>query len=416
MATNKKLTLPSFEKFIFLLGIVLLLIATALVFSFPDITRSQFLTLVTLLSLSSAMIISQIPGAINIELPIGVKAAGAIAFGIFVFYLLYDKYDTLATRHDPEDVDCIYPPVDVAILCSGNNDYNRTILVSFLNNLDQKLPIKHKRCLRYVVRYGPGLPIDGDGVEQQYDDAIFRLTEIKHFDYFVAIGTAAAISFNKFINKNQKYKDGNLIFLGVTDPIESELVVSLEQRNESSNVGGVAYCGNYEMLPAKIHQLFPDRKLIYIYSADYRQDEQIAKRIAESKLAKENILIIKKLNRPPKDGDFNDQSAVYFSWETIEEMFASERFEILEKITYLVSTTSIHAEQGIVPFAVSTSDIEIGRKGVEIISRSLDGESLGKIDVYIPKWITLANCEKAQSKGILRKDYINIVKEKFECD
>jgi hypothetical protein len=309
--------------------------------------------------------------------------------------------------------DCLYPKLKLVILCSGNTDYTRSITTSLINSLQPILPTKHKRCLYYDIHYGPRQPYDS--VKQEYlnEVANFIKRDVQ-YDYYISIGTAASLAIRDYFKLNN-IVDKKFIFLGVTDPVACGLVSRMKNRNETNNTGGVAYCGNFEELPARVHELYPKNKMEYIYWDAYPQDAQIADRISHTNFITDSLLILKKLDRLPTLEDLSDTSLVYFSWVTMENMFESQNIEMLLKVKNLVSTTQTHAVQGLVPFAISTSDNEIGKKGAALISENLSSKgNLGKTDVFIPDWKVYSNCRTARQKGI-KSNIIQLADEKFDC-
>ena len=258
---------------------------------------------------------------------------------------------------------------------------------------------------------------------KQYKEKTENIFGSQPYDYYVSIGTPASLAMKAYLDSN-KITNKKFIFLGVTDPVACGLVTSLEFRSDNDNIGGVAYCGNFELLPARIHQIFPDRKLIYIYNSLYPQDEQLANQL-QNRLSKtfirDGTLSILKLNRNPIVSDFTNKEAIYFSWGTLESLFDTNWGDVLSKIPYIVSTTKTHAERGLVPFAVSTSDEEIGNKGADLLIDNLTKKTnLGSSNIYVPIWRVYYNCKMAEKKGISLTVMNSLLKREtdkgFDCD
>ncbi len=410
-------------KQLLITGLIILFIATIVVFTVEFNKLLQYHVVILALSLASAMIVSQIPNVVfDIKLPVGVNATGSLGFATLIFWLLYSKtdIDTISKGQPLSNEvinsstfndDCKYPKVKISILCSANDDYNRTILIHLLNALEQTLPVNHKKCLSFVVRYWNGSPYDST-TKVNY----FKLIESSYqddTDYYVSIGTSASIAYKTFFKDNDLLNKKKLIFLGVTDPIGSGLVNSLTNRNEQYSIAGVSYCGNFEMLPILIQRIYPDDKLVYIYNKRNLQDKQIGDKIKNMPMVQDKILTIKELDREPIINDFEDNNVVYFSWLTVENMFRNQSYEEIYKIDKLVSTTATQVEQGLVPFAVTTSDSEIGRKGAQIISSNLEGVPLKKMDIFVPEWKIYVNCKKANVKNIPQSS-INLASIKID--
>ena len=403
------------------IGLFLLVLTLTIVFTLDFNKLIQYHVVILILSLSSAMIISQIPDVVfDLKLPIGVNAAGSIGFSTLIFYLFYTKTDeyfppaqipsNIPVELSSNSDNCTYPKVKISILCSDNDDYNRVILIHLLNALEAKLPAKHRKCLNFIVRYGSGVPFDSTSKQNYF--SLIESAYHKDTDYHVAIGTGASIAYKTYLREKNLLRNSKFVFLGVTDPIGSGLVNSLTDRNEGTEIAGVAYCGNFERLPLKVQELYPDDKMIFIYNKAYLQDKQLADEIKNLPLVAEGKLKIKELDRQPLLSDFSE-NAVYFSWETVEHMFKNQSYEIIYKIDKLVSSTATQVEQGLVPFAVTTSDQTIGREGAKIISQNLDGKKLKSMDIFIPKWEVYANCKKALDRKI-PKTLIRIANTKFD--
>ena len=387
-------------------GLGLLLLTLTLGFYYKAPTDIQRYLILICASLGAGLIVSQINGIFNIKLPLGITATGSIGVMVMVFYLGKDLVKIQPGPKDDEsfksfDTDCVYPKAKFAIFCSANNDYNRNILISFINGLEERLPINNKKCVYYITKWGSGRPFDSASVRESYQSQIKELYFKEKFDYYVAIGTQAAIVLKDFLTNEKILTDKKFVFLGVTDPIASGIVEDVENRKENLNIGGVAYCGNYDEFPIKVSQLYPGKKLCFMYDKSYPQDEHLAKRLENSEINRSGRLQVISLDRFPNSNDFADTSRVYFSWMTFETMFGNEGIETLKGVKYLVSSTASQSEQGVVPFAVTTSDQEIGKKGAELISNvEKNNIKLGQADIIFPKWRVYVNVREARDRHI----------------
>ena len=359
----------------------------------------------SILAIGVAIAVSQVPVFINIKLHNGVTAGGAAAFAAMIYFfnpataspaglVLLDSTD--AGRNIP---DCNNQKINIAIFTGGNVDYTRAIKTFFLNTLQPKMNFFYNKCLYYEDYYvSPEIKNDSDLIDQVARTNILN----RDFQYYVAIGTSAAVALRKFFRQKQ-IVGRKMIFLGVTDPVACGLVNTVTNRKENTNIAGVAYCGDFEDLPARIHRFYPHDTLVYIYNTANLQDEQIAQRLKNTPLAQDKLLEIKRLEgRYPDANDFADGNKVYFSWMTLETFFSTENVSIIRNIPKIVSTTQTHSELGLIPLAVSTSDEEIGKAGADLLLKSLKEPSLnlGNLDVYVPKWKTYVNRNKAIEKGL----------------
>lgn len=371
----------------------------------------------TFLATGTALLTSQVPGMMRIKLANGISAAGGFAFGVMVFLIdpssvAKDKTVAIDQSFLP---DCNSTKLKLIVVVGGNTDYTRAIKTYFLNTLQPLLNYKLNKCLYYEDYY------ISSSVNDTATDAKSSITRVTNrldtepYDYYISIGTSASIFLKTYL-KNKNFTRKKMIFLGVTDPIGSNLVTTLTERDEITNISGVAYAGNFEKLPIMINKYFPKKKLVYIYNMHMTQDQQIGESLSHNPLTVDDkTLTVRALDRDPVLQDFQDTSKVYFSWITLENFFSTEQVKILKNIPYIVSTTKTHAELGLVPVAISTSDEEIGKAGAAMIIKSLGASSvyLGKEDIVIPKWQAYVNCRLSVHKGIDADAIPNA--QKFDC-
>jgi len=217
-------------------GVLLLLTAVAIIFVFDGIDSEvndlKYVSVKLVLAISAALIVSQLPGTLKINLPVGITSSGAIGFAVLVFLVLPSESVNADEKVNSALGECSYPIVNIAILSSGNVDYTRNIKTSFLNSLHTLLPIKAKHCLNYSEYFGPRGPYDTITTRNAYQDEVYNIFKRDHYDYFVAIGTQAAIAFLDYFEENN-IESKKLIFLGVTDPVETGLVNTIEGRNQT---------------------------------------------------------------------------------------------------------------------------------------------------------------------------------------
>lgn len=369
-----------------------------------------------LIAIGTLLTLSQVPVIMNIKLPFGIAAGGSAAMAVMLYIFPSSTGQTLFTnRSDSTDAgrnlpDCNSEKISIAVFSGGNLDYTRAIKTYFLNSLQPRMNFSFKKCLYYEDYYvTPALdtPVLLKEIGQTN-------LESRTFDYYIAIGTSAAVGLKLYMEKHKIYKK-KFIFLGVTDPVKSGLVSTHSERNDDSNITGVAYCGSAENLPLKIREFYPNDTLVYIYNDINLQDEQIASHLRGIQLERDHKLIIKRLDHTdPTMADFADSTKVYFSWLTLENYFSTEKVEVIRNIKKVVSTTQAHAELGLLPLAVSTSDEEIGKSGADLIMRSLKDpdKNLGKFDVVIPKWRSYVNKTLARINN-LDRDAIEHADRKF---
>jgi hypothetical protein len=94
---------PTFEvAAIFIFGVVFVTVILCLAFVFPQPTAFQYLVVRVLLALSTSAVATLLTGFINVEIPHLLKAGGAFAVFVIVFFynpasLVIDKASVNAT-------------------------------------------------------------------------------------------------------------------------------------------------------------------------------------------------------------------------------------------------------------------------------------------------------------------------------
>jgi hypothetical protein len=406
----------SVNYIIFFTGILLIIASVVLYTSF---TGDKGLRLIySLIAIGTILTLSQVPIIMTVKLASGITAGGAAAMAVMLYFFSPTSNNNPGfndNKNDSTDAgrnlpDCSSQKISIAVFSGGNVDYTRAIKTYFLNSLQPKMNFNYNKCLYYEDYYVTP-ELDTAALLTQIDQTNFSN---RSFDYYVAIGTSAAVGLKLYMESHQ-LKNQKLIFLGITNPVKSGLVNSLNDRNENSNVAGVAYCGNYENLPLKIREFYPDDTLVFVYNNNNLQDEQIALELKGIPLERQKKLIIKEFDhKDPSLADFADTNKVYFSWLTLENFFSTDKVRIIKQIKKVVSTTQTHAELGLLPLAVSTSDEEIGKTGADLIMQSLKDpkRNLGTFDVIIPKWKSYVNQTLARMNH-LNPEAINKADRKF---
>jgi ABC-type uncharacterized transport system substrate-binding protein len=241
--------------------------------------------------------------------------------------------------------------------------------------------------------------------------------EREEYDFFVTIGTQASEALNEYFL--EKKMDRPLIFMGVTDPVSSNLVLSLKNRKDRRSIAGVSYCGPIENIAAELHYLFPENKLIFIFHKGYKQDVIFAQRIKKTRLYETKHLQLKELENLPSLDDFDEKNAIYFSWYTFEKMFDTrDGLDILRQRNVVATTIENVESDGRAPVAVTTNDLLIGEYGANIVVDVLkNNRRLGDLDVREPEMNSYINCKTIEQKQLfIDMQLINKVKVKFNCD
>jgi hypothetical protein len=403
---------PKKVNYIFFCTGIVLILLSAIILTRDKGSRIGY----AILTIGTILALSQIPVILDIKMANGISAGGAAALGAMLYFFAPANGITNAfiSTADSTDAgrnlpDCNNEKISVAVFSGGNLDYTRAIKTFFLNSLQPKMNFLLNRCLYYEDYYVTS-SLNDSLLQAQFRNTGFSR---RAFDYYVVIGTSAAVGLKKYLEVNG-LKNRRIIFLGITDPIRSGLVSSFTNRNETSNIAGVAYCGNFERLPLKIKEFYPEDTLVYIYNNENLQDVQIANGLKGIPMEHNGELIIKELNhKDPTINDFVDSSKVYFSWLTLENFFSTENVSIIRQIKKVVSTTQTHAELGLIPLAVSSSDEEIGKAGADLLIQSLRNpkQNLGTFSVVVPEWKSYVN--QTLARNHLNVDAIKTADKKF---
>lgn len=483
---------------IFLFGIICVLGILLLIILKENINSLQYEVVKIVLAISVAAIATQIPGTINVKLNPAIRASGAIAIFLVVFFftparppepevnnvpinlfiqvidedgnllnrgrikiefpendvfiskeinesgktridnipekyvkskitikteiegyqLDRPKYLELSKENGSIKVYVISKSANVlktkkfGVILSGDLKYTRDIFDAFKNKLCKLLPkIGYKPS--FFSKAGSSKP----NSKKTYTETIEMLLKRDEYDFFVTIGTQASEALNEYFL--EKKMNRHLIFLGVTDPVSSKLVLRLKNRKDRRSIAGVSYCGSVENIVAELHHLFPENKLIFIFHKGYEQDVIFAQRIKNYRLIGPHKLQLKELDNMPSLDDFNEKNAIYFSWYTFEKMFETgEGLDILRQRN-VVATTVVNVESdGLAPVAITANDFLIGEYGAKIVVDVLkNNRRLGELDVMDPETNYYINCKTIkQKKLIIDMKLINKAKVKFNCD
>src|SRR5262249_45898633 len=129
------------------------------------------------------------------------------------------------------------------------------------------------------------------------------------------------------------------VFLGVTYPLEEQLVFELINRKEPEQVTGVSSGEALSLIARRILALFPGRKVLFVYHTATPQACRAGELLAKDKRLDRTRLVIHGTSKFPTATDFADESAVYFGWYTLEQMFEMhEHIELLSRRVVVATT------------------------------------------------------------------------------
>ena len=292
------------------------------------------------------------------------------------------------------------PPVRVAILRSGDLAYTREITHKLRCRLEA-CSTSLQREFRFFIKSGPVFTQASGKAEHSWSSLVQTIEKRSlegRFDYHVAVGTQATVAFQSALGP--KIGIVPFIFVGVTYPVEIAIVDNLQDRSNDKQIAGVGYVhGGVGAIASRISELFPDRKLTFIYHENVPQDRLAAEKLREDSLCRRGVLQLKPVSCDPALSDMPDPQRIYFSWYTFETMFEENRGIELLKQRLIVSTTCDNVETpGLSVAAVSVDDGEIGCLGANLVVQHIEGKTplLGNVPVLFPKVRHWINSETAR--------------------
>jgi ABC-type uncharacterized transport system substrate-binding protein len=166
-------------------------------------------------------------------------------------------------------------PIQIALVLSGNIYFTREISEGFTSTLDSLLAQSSFLPNYETTIINPDTSHSGEYKENI--ESLFSKFPNGKPDYAVVIGTQAS----EFVHQNYHNKLP-IIFIGVTDPIQSKLVKHLGPDNARGNIAGVIYSlspGDYLNF---FREAFPGKKFGYVYNRNYPQDEYFLSQLKSS--------------------------------------------------------------------------------------------------------------------------------------
>jgi len=252
--------------------------------------------------------------------------------------------------------------VRVGILKSGNATYVNDIEHALLASLNTRLAGQR-------VRLAPSLDCVEWGEEAQWPTTVARLVTRggrEGFRFLVAIGTQAAVALHHALGP--EFGKVPTLLLGVTYPRIAGLVESEHFRCESRQVTCVRYGCGLDAVASLLHdRIVPGRRLCFVFQAGIPQDEMACAELSTTRLAREGLLRLLRLERRLQAEDLEDKDTVYFSWYTFTRLFHEKEFSILrERLT--VSIMQDNVRDGAAAVGVGTDHDWIGDRGAELIA------------------------------------------------
>ncbi|MDB9307569.1 trypsin-like peptidase domain-containing protein [Aphanizomenon sp. CS-733/32] len=230
----------------------------------------------------------------------------------------------------------------------------------------------------------------------------------QNIDYIVTAGSFATKAIRD-ADLVKKLGAKGQIFLGVTDPISSGIVTSLDNRYENSNIAGVRYGTGGLDYGKEIASLFPpDQKLVFVYDQDTPQDTYVAKDIDQLKNNGDDRFINRPFPRPVEPTDLgdpknpNDAKEVYFAWYGLDNILNSVGGAELLRDKWVIPSTYAPENVKYAGIVVSVYDKKVGELGAEILLKNFyhPEKKLGHEPVGMPPFHTWLDCQTIKDKGI----------------
>lgn len=369
-------------------GAIFITVVLVISFNAPNPTPFQYTVFRIVLALAASGIAAMIPGLLNVRCGNGIRATGAMAVFVVVYFfspanLLKDHDDGRKLPQPPSKI------VHVAALLNGRAGYVLGICTSLHESMDTILRT-NGRELHWEEEVGSP---DEDG-ESESKVAISRL--LSRFngrdpDYFVTIGTAVSQHAKKFLADHKIPH----VFVGVTNPVAAGLVKSLGSDPSRGSIAGTTYPPRPSDLVKLLERYFAGQRLGFIYSPKYPQDVSLKNSI-ESLLPSSRLEVVfiptDSVNVPDDQIRSVD---IFFG----KYMLCANINEFAAKYPQLrfIGASASNVFKGAVA-AIGPDDAEIGRRAAEeILKRNLlSGEPLASMAIIEPDTRVIVNTETAR--------------------
>ncbi|MFT3711952.1 MAG: ABC transporter substrate binding protein [Archangium sp.] len=275
----------------------------------------------------------------------------AASLTILVPFLIVFAAGVAAARSDQPAKNDGAKIVDVAVVLNGDAEYARTIEDAFKSRL-RELLAPTGLAPRFERTIGSPGSSDRDFAANQ--GAVRELLE--RFErppaLLFTIGTQVSVDALRLHRDKLP-----IVFAGVTDPVASGLVSSMDGDKRRGNIAGVSYATPENALRF-LSTTFPDARLGYLYDAQIAQDVIVRDRIAkfshESGIA---VTPIEHAQAVPREID------VVFGWYYVNANFAQLSRTLA---VALVAGNEADMTRGAVAL-VANNDIDSGRRAAEQI-------------------------------------------------
>lgn len=369
-----------------LFGFVFLGALLVITFHTPNPTPFQYEVFRITLALAASGIAAMIPGLLQVQLKNGIRATGAIAVFLIVYFFSPARLDKNEKKPGPKQT------VHVAVLLNGKANYCQDARSSLGDTL-QTIVDDNERDLH--IEEEVGSPSDDGFVENKA--AIERL--LARFggqlpDYFVTIGTAVS-QHAKLVLAGKQIPQ---IFVAVTDPISAGLVSSLQGAPLRGNIAGTTYPPRPYVLLEKLQRYFPGQRLGFIYSRRFPQDIALKEKLEVLSRNRKVEIVFIETDRVFLTEDQIRSADIFFG----KFMLCSNLEGFTKTYPHLkfIGASSANAKKGALA-AIGPEDSDIGRlAALEIIMPNLlRGESLAGMNIIEPDVQVTVNVKTARRLG-----------------
>ena len=298
--------------------------------------------------------------------------------------------------------------LSVVIVTSENVPYEQIMIQAFRDRLKSEPKIDFISPPPEKGEFKHPQSLEGKLLWKKVTDDIAIRYKDEQIDYIVTAGTYATTAIRD-ANLVKKLGAKGQIFLGVTDPISSGIVTSLDNRHENSNIAGVRYGTGGLDYGKEIASLFPpDQKLVFVYDQDTPQDTYVAKDIDQLKNNGDDRFINRPFPRPVEPNDLgdpknpNDKKEVYFAWYGLDNILNSVGGAELLRDKWVIPSTYAPENVKYAGIVVSVYDKKVGELGAEILLKNFyhPEKKLGHEPVGMPPFHTWLDCQTIKDKGI----------------
>jgi len=299
--------------------------------------------------------------------------------------------------------------LSVVIVTSENVPYEQVMIQSFRDRLTRQPKIKLNAPPPQKGAFKPPESPDGKKFWKGVTDDIAIRYKRQNIDYLVTAGTYATKAIRDAGLVDKLGAKGQ-IFIGVTDPVRSGIVASLEDRKENSNIAGVRYGTGGIDFGKEIASLFPPtQSLVFVYDMGTPQDSYVAKDIAQLKQRGDRRFRVKPLPHSvgPSDlgtpSSLNDKKEVYFAWYGLDNILNRTGGAALLRDKWVIPSTYAPENVDYAGIVVSVYDEKVGELAADILLKNFfhPEKKLGNEPVGRPPFHTWLNCDTIKRKGII---------------